>query len=83
MPGQVNLGNPPTDYSFELEVHGRSLAATYDREKVHFFYSRPSPELLAGIAEPKIANSRSVTFDQWPKGLRDVARQLGAAARKY
>ena len=49
MPGQVNLGNPPTNYSFELEVHGRSLAATYDREKVHFFYSRPSPELLAGI----------------------------------
>jgi hypothetical protein len=29
---------------------------------------------------PKLENAASVEFEQWPKSLRDLAGQLGAAA---
>ena len=83
VPGQANLGYDPADYSAELEIYARSLPATYGQGQVPFLYAQPSAKLVPGIGEPKIANSFSVTFDQWPKGLREVASQLGAAARKY
>jgi len=81
VPGQVNLGYSPADYSSELEIYARSLPATYGQEKVPFFHAQPSATLVPGITPPKIANSKAAEFDQWPKTLKDIATQLGAAAK--
>lgn len=79
IPGQANLGYAPADYSAELNLYARSLPATYGQDKVQFVYAQPSAKLIPGITPPKIDNSTSVEFDEWPKGLRDVARRLGSA----
>jgi sialate O-acetylesterase len=81
VPGQANLGYSATDYSAELELYARSLPATYGVEKVLFLYAQPSANLVPGVTPPKIENAASVEFDQWPKGLRDVAQKLGTAAQ--
>ena len=79
VPGNANLGYTPADYSAELEIYARSLPATYGQDKVPFLYAQPSAKLVPGITQPKIGNSTSVEFDQWPKGLRELAVRLGAA----
>jgi hypothetical protein len=81
VPGQVNLGYSPADYSPELEIYARSLPATYGQEKVPFLYAKPSGALVPGITPPKIANAKAAEFDQWPKTLKTIATQLGAAAK--
>jgi hypothetical protein len=81
VPGQVNLGDSPADYASELEIYARSLSATYGQEKVPFLYAQPSVTLVPGIAPPKIANAKTAEFDQWPKTLKAIAAQLGAAAK--
>ncbi len=81
VPGQANLGYTPADYSAELEIYARSLSATYGLEKVPFLYAQPSATLVPGITPPKIENSKAAQFDQWPKSLRDLAVQLGTAAK--
>ena len=79
VPGNANLGYTPADYSAELEIYARSLPATYGQDKVPFLYAQPSAKLVPGITQPQIGNSTSVEFDQWPKGLREIAVRLGAA----
>ncbi|MFM9962630.1 MAG: sialate O-acetylesterase [Planctomycetaceae bacterium] len=80
VPDQGNLGYSPADYSAELELYARSLSATYGQDNVPFLYAQPSAKLVPGITQPQIKNSTSVEFDQWPKGLRELAIRLGAAA---
>ena len=65
----------------ELEIYARSLPATYGQEKVPFLYAQPSATLVPGMTPPKIANSKAAEFDQWPKTLKAIATQLGAAAK--
>jgi hypothetical protein len=48
---------------------------------VLFLYAQPSATLVPGITPPKIANAKAVEFDLWPKTLKTIAAQLGAAAK--
>ncbi len=80
VPGAANLGYTPADYAAELELYARSLPATFGQEKVPFLHAQPSAKLVPGITAAKIENAASVEFEQWPKSLREVAAQLGAAA---
>ncbi len=79
--GELNISDSPADYSAELEIYARSLPATYGQEKVPFFYAQPNAALLQGITPANIPNAKSVDLDQWPKSLKDIATQLGTAAR--
>ncbi len=81
VPGQANLGYTPADYSPELEIYARSLAATYGQEKVLLLYAQPSATLVPGIVPAKIDDAKSVEIAQWPKSLKDIAAQLGAGAK--
>ncbi|QDU26582.1 hypothetical protein ETAA8_16620 [Anatilimnocola aggregata] len=81
VPSPANLGYMPADYSAELEIYARSLPATYGQEKVPFLYAQPSAKLVPGVAQPKIANATSAEFDEWPRGLRELAVRLGTAFR--
>jgi hypothetical protein len=81
VPGQVNLGYSSADYSPELEIYARSLPATYGQKDVPFFHAQPSAKLVPGITPPKIENSKAAEFNQWPKSLRELAVQLGSAAK--
>ncbi len=80
VPGAANLGHTPADYAAELEIYARSLPATFGQDKVPFLHAQPTATLVPGITAPKIENAASVEFNQWPKTLRDLAAQLGAAA---
>ena len=80
VPGAANLGHTPADYSAELEIYARSLPATFGQDKVPFLHAQPAVALVPGITAPKIENAASVEFLQWPKTLRELAAQLGAAA---
>ena len=81
VPGQVNLGYAPADYSAELEIYARSLPATYGQDKVTFLFAQPSAKLVPGITQPKIANATGVEFDQWPKSLKNIAAEMAKAAK--
>ena len=80
IPGTANLGSTPADYAAEVEIYARSLPATFGQDKVPFLHTQPSAKLVPGITAPKIENAASVEFNQWPKSLRELAAQLGAAA---
>jgi sialate O-acetylesterase len=78
VPGQSNLGDTPADYSSELETYARSLPATYGHEKVPFLFAQPNASLVEGITTPDIPAGKAVTFDAWPKSLKEIATQLAA-----
>jgi len=75
--GRLDLSVP---YSAELELYARSLPATFGQAGVPFLDAQPSAKLVPGITRSKIENSSFVEFDVWPKGLRELAVRLGAAA---
>jgi hypothetical protein len=81
VPSNANLGYAPADYAAELEIYAHSLPVTYRQEHVLFLYAQPSAKLVPGITLPKIERSISVEFEEWPKGLRDLAVRLGAAVK--
>ena len=80
LPGQNNIGYVPGDYSSELEIYARSLPATYGLQNVLFLCAQPSATLVPGITPPELENAKSAEFHQWPRSLKDIATQLGAAA---
>jgi hypothetical protein len=82
VPGQNNLGYTPADYSPELETYARSLPATYGLEKVPFLCARPNSSLVEGITTPNIPAGKAVTFDAWPKSLKEIATQLAGQLDK-
>jgi hypothetical protein len=47
---------------------------------VPFYYAQPAVALVENISRPQIENARTVVFDQWPKGLKDIAVKLGEQA---
>ena len=81
VPSNANLGYSLADYAAELEIYARSLPVTYRQDHVLFLYAQPSAKLVPGITIPKIERSISVEFEEWPKGLRDLAVRLGAAVK--
>ena len=81
VPGPANVGYTPADYAAELETYARSLPATYGQDKVQFFYAQPSAALVNGITAPSIPNGNAVTFDVWPKRMKDIAAEMARAAK--
>jgi hypothetical protein len=81
VPEKANLGYTPADYSAEVEIYARSLPATFGQDKVPFLYAQPSAKLVPGITQPKIENSASVEFDQWPVSLKNIAAEMAKAAK--
>ncbi len=80
VPSENNIGYTPEDYAAELELHAKSLPGTYGEEKVQFLYAQPAPSLVEGITAPRIPDAKSVTFDQWPKSLKEIARAMAKPA---
>ena len=80
VPSESNIGENPAEYASELEIYAKSLSATYGQTEVQFLYAQPANSLAEGITEPNIAGAKSVTFDQWPKSLRDIAIGLAELA---
>ncbi len=79
--GELNISESPADNSPELEIYASSLPATYGQKMVPFFYAQPTATLLPGITPAMIPNAKSVELSEWPKSLKDIATQLGTAAR--
>jgi hypothetical protein len=80
VPSENNLGETPAHYAAELESYAKSLPSTYGQDKVQFLYTQPASSLVEGITAPKIPGAKSVTFDQWPKSLKDIAAALARLA---
>ena len=81
VPAESNLGENPKEYAAELETYAKSLSATYGQEKVQFLYAQPADSLVEGITAPKIPGAKSVSFEQWPKSLREIATAMAKLAR--
>jgi hypothetical protein len=80
VPSENNVGETPAHYAAELEIYAKSLQSTYGQDKVPFLYAQPASSLVEGITAPKIPDAKSVTFDQWPKSLKDIAAALAKLA---
>ncbi|MFC1805612.1 hypothetical protein ACFL09_01360, partial [Planctomycetota bacterium] len=80
VPSENNLGYTPAHYAAEMEVHAKSLPSTYGQEKVQFIYAQPAGALVKGITAPEIPGAKSVTFDQWPKSLKEIAIEMAKVA---
>ncbi|MCP4830368.1 MAG: sialate O-acetylesterase [Proteobacteria bacterium] len=76
VPDQTGITPNPAEYAAELEAYAKSLPATYGMDKVPFYYAQPSAKLVPAITNPKLPDAKAVTFDQWPKSLEQLARQL-------
>ena len=81
VPSEANIGYTPANYGAELEVYANSLHATYGLKKVPFFYAQPANSLVEGITSPSIPGAKGVTFNQWPKSLKEIAIDLGTLAK--
>lgn len=81
VPSEGNLGENPKEYATELETYAKSLADTYGQEKVQFLYAQPAGSLVEAISEPNVPGAKNVSFDQWPKSLKDIAIKLAKLAR--
>ena len=80
VPADANIGYEPADYAAELEIFARSLPGTFGQEHVQFLYAQPAASLVEGISAPAIPKAKSVTFDEWPKSLKDIAIELAELA---
>ena len=76
VPSESNLGENPAHYAAELEIYARSLPRTYGQEKVQFLYAQPASSLVEGITAPGIPRAKSISFDRWPKSLKNIAVAL-------
>ncbi len=80
VPSESNLGYEPEHYAAELRILAKSLPGTYGQDQVPFLYAQPSGSLVAGITDPKIPGAKQVTFDRWPKSLKELAIELAKLA---
>ena len=82
VPSEGNIGENPGEYATELEIYARSLPGTYGQSEVEFLYAQPAQSLVEGVIVPDIPGARSVTFEQWPKSLKDIAVELAQLAQR-
>jgi hypothetical protein len=80
VPSENNIGYTPANYAAELEIHARSLTDTYGQDKIQFIYAQPASSLVKGITVPNIPGAKSITFDKWPKSLKDIATEMAKLA---
>lgn len=73
VPSANNIGYTPGEYGAELEVYASSLPKTYGQSKIQFLFAQPANSLVEGITAPALSGKKQVTFDQWPKSLREIA----------
>ena len=81
VPAEYNIGYTPKDYSAELEIYAKSLRKTYGLKELQFIYAQPTNSLVEGVTKPNIPGSKSTTFDQWPKSLKDIAIEMAKLAK--
>ena len=80
VPSEHNLGYTPANYADELEIYAKSLPNTYGQDKVQFIYAQPASSLVKGITAPKIPGAKSISFDRWPKSLKEIAIEMAKLA---
>ncbi|MDG2221063.1 MAG: sialate O-acetylesterase [Rubripirellula sp.] len=80
VPSEHNLGYDPTAYAAELEVYAHSLTGTYGQQDLQFIYAQPAESLVENISSPQISGAKHVTFNQWPKSLREIAVKMAKLA---
>ncbi|NNE90814.1 MAG: hypothetical protein HKN23_04135 [Verrucomicrobiales bacterium] len=80
VPSEHNIGEDPAHYAAELETYANSLPETYGQDPIPFFYAQPAESLVEGISTPIIPGAKSITFDQWPKSLKEIAAELAKLA---
>jgi hypothetical protein len=80
VPEEYNISDTPADYAAELEIYARSLPGTYGQENIQFLYAQPASTLVEGITTPTIPGAKSITFDKWPKSLKEIAMLLAGKA---
>lgn len=80
LPSKENLTEDISRYTPSLKAYAEGLASTYGQAKVPFIYAQPSAKCVEGIGKPEIDNATSVEIDEWPKSLKEISTQLGAAA---
>jgi hypothetical protein len=73
IPSEHNIGYTPATYAAEMEIYAKSLTGTYGQDDVQFIYAQPAGSLVKGITAPKIPDAKSITFEKWPKSLKDLA----------
>jgi len=76
VPSEHNLGYTPANYAAELGIYAKSIPNTYGQEEVQFIFAQPASSLVEGITTPEIPGAKSITFDQWPKSLREIAIEM-------
>jgi hypothetical protein len=81
IPSASNIGENPTDYAAELEVYAKSLPQTYGQKEIQFIFAQPTVAVVEGITAPKIPGAQSISIDQWPKSLKDLAAALAGTGR--
>ena len=81
VPSESNIGENPSEYGAELEIYAKSLSSTYDQKRVPFYYAQPSSSLVEGITVPKLSGAKIITFDQWPKSLKEISILIGKLAK--
>jgi len=80
VPSENNIGYQPELYAPEMEIFANSLPATYGQDRVQFIYAQPTASLIQGVANPKIPDAKAVTFDRWPKSLKQIAIEMAKLA---
>ncbi len=82
VPSESNIGEHPGEYADELEIYAKSLPGTYGQSEVQFLYAQPAQSLVEGITVPEIPGAKSITFEQWPKSLKDIAVELAQLSQQ-
>jgi len=80
IPAEYNIGYAPENYAAEMEIYAKSLPNTYGQDEVQFIYAQPAGSLVEGLTAPKILGAKVVTFDQWPKSLKEIAVEMAELA---
>ena len=80
IPAEENISDDASRYAPALSAYAASLPETYGQANVEFLYAQPAGKLIGGAAPPRIKGATCVSFDAWPKSLKDIAARLGAAA---
>jgi len=80
VPSEANIGYTPANYAAEMEIRAKSLPGTYGQDKVQFIYAQPAASLVQGITAPKIPGAKCISFDKWPKSLKEIATKMAKIA---
>ncbi|HBV65210.1 MAG TPA: hypothetical protein DEF45_19555, partial [Rhodopirellula sp.] len=81
VPSESNIGYDPSVYAAELEIYARSLSGTYGQDDLQFIYAQPAASLVENITVPVIPAAKQITFEKWPKSMRETAIEMAKVAQ--